>query len=433
MLAATHTHYFAERYRRLAAQPVPEWMSERRSHAFATFRNLGLPSTQQEHWKYTSLDALFGFPFNAASRPALERHEIADFCLAEADAELVFVNANFAPELSRTAMPYGSLAFSLSNTLTQEPDFVAKRFGKLASEGPNVLGLLNLALATEGAVVRLAPATTAVVHLLFVTATDMPADLHLRNLIFVGESAALTLVETYATVRPGVAWTNAVTEIATSPGASVQHICVQQEALSTFHTGILQAEAASHTRVESLAVSLGARLARQDIEIHFSGHGVDTKLDGLYLAGTGQHVDFHTLVDHAQPRGSSQERYKGVLAGTGHGVFNGRIIVRPGAVKSNASQSNQNLLLSREAAIDTQPQLEIFNDDVKCSHGAAVGQLDEEALFYLRSRGLSPSQARFLLTQAFAQEIVATCKLASLRKRLDSAVASWLDARMEGV
>jgi Fe-S cluster assembly protein SufD len=267
------------------------------------------------------------------------------------------------------------------------------------------------------------------IHLLFVsTAHGKPTLSQPRNLIVLGVGSQATVIETWAGLSDEVYFTNAVTEVVLGDNARLDHYKLQGEAAGAFHIALTQVQQGRDSRFNSHSVALGAALARNDLRALFASQGSECTLNGLYMATGKQHLDNRTLIDHQSPRCTSRELYKGVLDGQSRGVFSGRVLVRHDAQKTDASQTNKNLLLSDEAVVDTKPQLEIFADDVKCAHGAAVGQLDEDALFYLRSRGIDQEAAKGLLTYAFASEMVNLIPLAPLRERVRELVASRLPA-----
>jgi Fe-S cluster assembly protein SufD len=290
---------------------------------------------------------------------------------------------------------------------------------------------LNLAFSPDGALVEV-PAGVAVetpIHLLFLTtAREVAPMTHPRSLIVVGRGGQASVVETYAAVAGGTYLTNAVTRIVLGEGAGLVHQRIERESGQAFHVGRTEVRQARDSRLTSSAVFFGGRIARQDVRVRLEGEGAECGLDGLYVIGGRQHVDIHTVVDHAVPRGRSRQLYKGVLDGRARGVFSGRVVVRPGAQKTDAFQTNKNLLLSDGVEVDSKPQLEIFADDVKCSHGAADGQLAADALFYLRSRGLGEAAARALLTYGFASEVLSRIPLDQVRTRLEA----LLQARLAG-
>jgi Fe-S cluster assembly protein SufD len=293
----------------------------------------------------------------------------------------------------------------------------------------NALVALNTAHTQDGARIEIAPnaIVDGFLHLLFIGNGDGIWS-HPRNVLVVGSNAQVTIVETY--VGTGDYFTNAVTELVAGDGAVVDHYRVQCEAPGAFHVGNVYVHEGRAANVTSRSIAIGAALARHETHVTLAGPGASIALDGLF-AGTGtQHLDNHTVIDHAEPHCESHELYKGVLDQHARGVFDGRIIVRPGAAKTVSRQENRNLLLSESAIVDSKPTLEIHNDDVKCNHGSTIGQLSEEALFYLRSRGISEEEARGLLVFAFASEIVDRMKLEPVRERVRRALFQQMPERL---
>ncbi len=345
--------------------------------------------------------------------------------------ELVFVNGRYAADLSTPGpLPAGVVVASLAATLAAQPGLLEPHLGRLADLEADGMAALNSACVEDGAVVLLLPdgvALDAPVHCLFVSMPgDAPTVSHPRTLIVAGAASRATVIEHY--VGAGVYWTNAVTEIVLGAGADHTHHRVQREDVRAFHLATLAAAQGADSRFTSHAVSFGAALSRGDLATRFDAAGAACRFDGLYVADGAQHVDHHTTIDHRQPRGVSRELYKGILGGRASGVFNGKVLVRPDAQQTDAQQMNRTLLLSDDAQIDTKPQLEIFADDVKCSHGATIGQLDEDAIFYLRGRGIGAADARRLLIHAFANELVERVAVAPLRRQLETALAARLPA-----
>ena len=270
------------------------------------------------------------------------------------------------------------------------------------------------------------------VQLLFLATSEASgAAVFPRVLIVAERDSRLDLIETYASLGDAEYFTDAVVEVFVGEGARVTHYKVQDEGGRAFHIASTRAELSRGGAYDLTTVTLGARLSRHEIEVTLGGEGAECHVDGLYIVGTGQHTDTHSLIDHREPDCTSRQNYKGILDGKSRAVFNGRVYVHEGARQTDAEQSNKNLLLSTDARVDTKPQLEIYNDDVKCAHGATVGQLEEEELFYLLSRGLHPDLARNLLTYGFAEEIVERIKFESIRAQLDEAILNRLHARLE--
>ena len=401
-----------------------------REAAFARFSDLGLPASGDENWKYTSLAPLAQLPFAAARPGAASPDSLVRSLAAPESLQLVFVDGHYRPELSSAAHESGgAFIASLRTALAERPGEVGRELARHADFRRDSLTALNTAFLEDGAFIHL-PADTFVgapIHLLFVATGGGEATLsHPRNLIVAGARSRAAVIETYAGPADATYFTNAVTEVVLGEGAQVEHYKLQQEGARAFHVGLLQVTHGRDSRFSSHSLALGGALARNEVRALFSSEGGDCTLNGLYMGSGRQHLDNRTLIDHKSPRCTSRELYKGVLDGEAHGVFGGRVLVREDAQKTDARQINKNLLLSDGAVIDTKPQLEIFADDVKCAHGAAVGELDEDALFYLRSRGLSPQTARSLLTYAFASELVDSIPVLPLRARVRDLVTSRL-------
>ncbi|HWS56045.1 MAG TPA: Fe-S cluster assembly protein SufD, partial [Pyrinomonadaceae bacterium] len=291
---------------------------------------------------------------------------------------------------------------------------------------------LNAALTAGGALVLVPDGARveAPLQLLFLSAQDGSASFP-RVLVAAGRDSRLDIIESYAAAGEVSYLTNAFVEVFVGDGARVTHYKVQDEGERAFHVASTRADVGRDASYDLTTVTLGARLSRHDIEVRLGREGGECHVDGLYIVGDGQHADTHSVIDHLVPRGTSRQNYKGILDGKSRAVFNGRVFVHRDAQQTDAVQSNKNLLLSGEARVDTKPQLEIFADDVKCAHGATVGQLEEEELFYLLSRGLHPELARNLLTYGFAEEIVEKIKFDSIRAQLDGAILNRLRARLE--
>ncbi len=405
-----------------------------RQAAFACFAELGLPTTKDEDWKYTSLAPLGQIQFEPAAEtnlPTIEQLDrLAGGPHGDGGVRLVFVDGRHRPELSsRVAGGVGAFIGSLRTAIAERPELVERELARHADYQHDALAALNTAFIEDGAFIHLPAGNVlpAPIHLLFVsTAQGRPTLSQPRNLIVLGAGSQATVIETYAGLSDEVYFTNAVTEIVLAENARLDHYKLQEEGARAFHIALTQVQHGRDSRFNSHSVALGAALARNDVRALFAKEGSECTLNGLYMATGKQHLDNRTLIDHQSPRCTSRELYKGVLDGESRGVFSGRVLVRHDAQKTDASQTNKNLLLSDEALVDTKPQLEIFADDVKCAHGAAVGQLDEDALFYLRSRGIGQEAAKSLLTYAFASEMVNLIPLAPLRARVREVVTSRL-------
>jgi len=431
---------YADAFRELSERrgAEPAWVARLRGGAFGRFEEVGIPTTDDEDWKYTNVAPLARKAFAPAPAAEPERSVVETFVSAEASASrLVFVNGALSRELSSLeALPQAVVAEDLGAALAGEhAGLLWEHLGRLSGEESDAFSLLNTALHAGGAFVHV-PADTEVaapLQLLFLTAPGTAEAVTFpRVLVVAGRHSRLDLIETHAALEGGAEYfTDAVVEVFVGEGARVTHYKVQDEGERAFHVASTRAEVARDGAYELTTVTLGAQLSRHGVEVILGSEGAHCRVDGLYLVGTGQHADTHSLIDHREPRCTSRQNYKGILDGRSRAVFNGRVFVREGAHQTDAEQSNKNLLLSSEARVDTKPQLEIYNDDVKCSHGTTVGQLEEEELFYLLSRGLHPDLARNLLTYGFAEEIVEGIKFESIRAQLDGAILNRLHARLE--
>ena len=414
-----------------AAPSGPSWLRKQRERAMAAFVAQGLPTTRDEEWRFTPVTPIAETAFVPGERLHVSPDELAPWTFgAETAAELVFVNGLFVPALSRVAdLPAGLEVGTLGLMLGAGGAEIEPYFAQVAPASGSPFTALNTALSDEGAFVhvRRHAVIERAVHVLFYsTVSGAPSVSHPRLLALVGEHAEVRIVETYAGPAGHVYFTNAVSEFVAGDRAIVDHYRVQRESTSAYHVGSLQLRTGRETVFVSHNLALGAALARNDIGAMLGGEGGDTTLNGLYVGDGTQLVDNHTIIDHAQPHNGSHEVYKGLLGGRARGVFNGKIIVRPDAQKTDAKQTNKALLLSDEAQINTKPQLEIFADDVKCTHGATVGQLDEDALFYLQARGISRADARAILIRGFAGDAVNHVKFAPLRERLEATLLALI-------
>jgi Fe-S cluster assembly protein SufD len=417
-----------ERFEREAKQP--SWLCPLRKAGIARFVELGFPTLQQEDWRFTNVAPIAKLPFKPiflGSLDGLSQQAIAGFPLGQlAASRLVFVNGHYVPELS-SPLPakQGVIIKNLAAALATDSALVEKHLGAPAQDGDNPFSSLNTAFFQDGGFVYL-PAGKVIqepVHLLFVsTAKDAGATSHPRNLIVAEKGSQATVFESYVSISDAPYFTNAVTELVIEDSAVVEHGKFQDEGLSAFHVAAIHAKLGRGCNFLSHSIATGARLSRNSIRANLAGEGVECVLNGLYLARGDQLADHHMVVEHAQPRCGSHEYYNGILDGHSKGVFHGRILVRQLAQKTDAKQTNKNLLLSDEATVDTKPQLEIYADDVKCTHGATVGQLNEDSIFYLRARGIGADTARRMLIHAFAGEIIERIRSAPVRAELDRLV-----------
>jgi Fe-S cluster assembly protein SufD len=411
------------------ASQAPDWLKDIRSGAIARFQTLGFPTMKQEAWRFTSVAPIAEGSFELAQRPTRvpTLDDIRQFLLFEAGYRLVFFDGFFQPSLST---PFFDDVQSLAHVLVHRPDLVREYIGRYASTDDRPFSALNTAFVNEGAFVHV-PAKASIaepVQLLFLASGDNPVVTHPRNLVVLEREARASIVETYASLGTGAYWTNSVTEIVVGDGARVDYHRVQRESERAYHVATTQTHQGRDSTVHLHTVAFGAALARHDIGAVLAGPGGTLILNGLYLLGGQQHADHHTTIDHAADHCASHEYFNGVLDAKSRGVFTGRIIVRPGAQKTDSKQTNNNLLLSADAHADSQPQLEIYADDVKCTHGSTVGPLDPRALFYLRSRGVGENEARRLLMYGFAAEILGRMDVVALRAELDRIVRDRLAA-----
>jgi Fe-S cluster assembly protein SufD len=404
----------------------PAWLAALRRAALERFEALGFPTPKNEDWHFTSVAPIAEAEFRALRTPTgdVARADLAPFTFGAADwPTLVFVNGLFAPELSSAAgLPAGVRLLPFARALRDEPALVERHLTKLASFDRQAFTALNTAFMLDGAVLQVGRGVDVArpIHLLFVSDADAAkAATHPRSLIVVDRQARATVLESYVAVGDASYFTNAVTEVVVGDGATLAHYRVQRESARAFHVGTAEVRQGRDSHYVSFSFATGGALARTNIYTVLDGEGCGATLNGLYMVDGEQHVDHQTRIEHAQPNCFSREVYKGIVGGAGHAVFNGKVYVRPVAQKTDGKQTNNNLLLSERARVDTKPQLEIFADDVKCTHGATVGRIDETALFYMKSRGVPRELARRLLTYAFAADVLETIELPELREGLE--------------
>ena len=434
-----------EAFARNGASGAPDWLKELREGAIGRFAELGFPTMKQEEWRFTSVAPIAEQRFIFAHAPGSPGpsgtpvglpapSDIERLCLG-AGPRVVFVDGRHAPTLSTPAdLVGGARAGSLAAALRTDAggELARAHLARHARWRDSAFAALNTAFLADGAFVHV-PADVTLerpLEVVFVstgrTRSEGPIVSHPRSLIMVERGARATVVETYAGLSDGVYWTNAVTEVVVGAGAWAELYRVQREGPHSFQVATTHSRQERDSYLGLHVVTLGAALARHDIDAVLDGAGAELILNGLYLLGGAQHADHHTVIDHAQPHCASHEFFNGVLAERSHGVFTGRIIVRPGAQRTDSKQTNNNLLLSTEARADSQPQLEIYADDVKCTHGSTVGPIDQMQLYYLRSRGLTPEAARSILTYGFGAEILDRMRHPVVRDRLDRLVRERL-------
>ena len=421
------------------------WLKRLRESAMESFQELGFPSVKDEEWKYTNVAPIARIDFKPATlaRAAssafdalADAGELAAFACSEAkDSQLVFVNGMLRSDLSTlTGLPPEVAAMDLSQAISDERygEIAWKHLAQQADYVANGFTALNTAFISNGVFVYI-PKDVIVespIHLLFISDGAQTANFP-RVLLIAGEHSSATVIESYAGTQDAPYFTNAVVEIILKDGAQLEDYKVQRESTEAFHIATTAADLGPNSRYDATTITFGAELSRHDINVTLDHEGAECWVDGLYLVTTGQHADTHSLIDHRKPHCTSHQLYKGILDGKSRAVFNGKVFVRHDAQKTDAMQTNKNLLLSNEARVDTTPQLEILADDVKCAHGAAVGQIDEDELFYLETRGIHHDLARNLLTYGFAEEVIGKIKIDSIREQLDEAVLNRLNARLE--
>ncbi len=450
--AGKETIYKTEFQRSLNTAKQPEWLKNLREQAFAYFTENGFPVVQSEEWKYTNIapmakenfllaelsetavDEIKAENLEVEMNPAPAASKNSAFIFDESKASvLIFGNGVFDKGASKLDDLRGAAVLSFSEAAADEQyaEIFQARLGKLIDAEKNGFTALNTAFIGEGVFIYLPKNAKidAPVQLLFTT--DEGVVSFPRVLIVAENFAEATIIETYNRSDETKYLTNAVVEISVADEAKIKHFRVQRESHQAFHISTTAAEVGRGAVYDTTAINLGAKLSRHDVALKFNAEGGEAFIDGLYFLGESQHHDTHSIIKHDVPNCTSHQTYKGILNDKSRGVFNGKVFVAVGASGTDGYQSNKNLLLSNEARIDTKPQLEIFNDDVKCSHGATVGQLEEEELFYLLSRGLNDNLARNLLTYGFAEEIINKIEIESIKKQLDEAVLNRLNANLE--
>lgn len=415
---------FSRRAGNLPGAGVP-WLADVRRQALDRFMSEGWPTPRIEAWRHTSLAPLAAATFDDDGVQSVAE-QVAVLKAAEPGHWLVFVDGAFEPALSEVgALPDGATVLPLSQAWSGHAEALRAAYGE-AADGHST-SALNLALAGDGAWVRLGRGVAVEQPIHLVCAAASPRAAHfLRHLVQAEAGSQATVVEHYVGVPGAANFRHAATRLRLDQDARITHLKLQQESEQAWHLGEIDATQGRGSTFVSHSVSLGARLARHDITTHFADERCETLLNGLYYVDQRRHVDHHTLIDHDRPRCVSHESYRGIMADASHGVFSGRILVAPGADGTDAVQRNDSLLLSRLAKSDARPELEIYADDVKCAHGATVGQIDADSLFYLRSRGLEESHARDILIYAFAAASVSRIGSDPLRRRVERAVRALL-------
>jgi len=433
---------FGESQERLRGKGGP-WIERLRESAFDRFEQLGFPTTHDEEWKYTNVAPMSKLNFRPASEETLstEAHQpiqLEAFSYEESrNSQLVFVNGLYRSDLSMlVGLPDGVVALQLANAIRDEvyANVIQEHLAREADFNDAAFSALNTAFLSDGAFL-LIPEGVIVdspIHLMFLTDSHSARQVSFpRVLVVAGKNSSATVIESYSSTGENEYWTNAEVEIVLEDGARLEHYKLQHESIEAFHTARTTAALGCGSFFDTTTITLGARLSRHDIRIRLDHPGAECRVDGLYIVASEQHSDTHSLIDHLEPNCTSRQLYKGILDGKSRAVFNGKVFVHQGAQQTDAQQTNRNLLLSSDARVDTKPQLEIFADDVKCAHGATVGQLEEEELFYLVSRGLHRELAQNLLTFGFAEEVIDKIKIESIKSQLGEVVLNRLHAKLE--
>jgi len=413
---------------RTASQP--RWLQSLRQDAFARFAETGFPTTHDEDWRFTNVSAVSSTPFELAGLDMVSREQLAPFGASEFSCCLVFVNGLFSQEHSTLApLPNGVTVGSLAAELKEDPASLEPHLGRYLNTQRDAFAALNTSLIEDGIYVHV-PRGVVVetpIYVLYVTVPGAtPTMNHPRNLIVAEESSQITVVEDYVSLGEGITFSNAATELVAGDNAHVSHYMIVREGEQAYNFSTLRIQQGRHANVATHSLLLSGALVRNNVHPVLAGEGSECLINGLFMANGRQHMDNYMLVEHASPHCDSRQFYNGILNGQSHGVFHGRIIVHKDAQKTDAKQTNRNLLLSDDAQIDTKPQLEIYADDVKCTHGATIGQFDDNALFYLRSRGLAEAAARHVLLLAFANECLDRMNSPQLRDHLEKLVVAGM-------
>lgn len=436
MQAGKETIYKADFQKSIENSKQPEWLKKLRQEAFEYFTENGFPTTKNEEWKYTDVREVVSGKWlvvsgkETATGAEIEhlKSEILDEI--EIGNRVVFVDGIFNRELTTLPdLPKGARVLSFSEAF-EDKTFEAN-LSKSVDYDFNGFTALNTAFTDEGVFINV-PKNTKIenpIHIVFIGEDETA---NFTRILYVGEAGSeAEIVEHYTRTDEAKYFTNAVVEINLADNAKLVHTRVQRESHEAFHFVTSNANLNRSSIYDNTNITLGAKLSRHDVNLSFDAEDAEAWIDGLYLVEDGQHTDTHSRIDHRMKNCVSHQNYKGILDGKSRAVFNGKVFVHENASGTDANQSNKNLLLSNKARVDTKPQLEIFNDDVKCAHGATVGQLEEEELFYLLSRGLNEDLARNLLTYGFAEEIINKIKIKSIKNQLDEAVLNRLHARLE--
>ena len=408
----------------LNGEKTPE-LHRIRKEALKNFSDLSLPTLKDEEWRYTNISPLLKYNFNLPPEDLKISDELVNkFLFAQIDSNiLIFVNGKFSKENSKLLnLPEGTIVGSISDAVKNNPEIIEKHFGKYASYDNQIFTALSTAYTMDGAFIYVPNGKIVEhpIHIIFITtASEDKIITQPRNLIVASEYSQVTIIEHFVSENDDIYFTNTVTEIVAENNAVVDHYKIQEESKNAFHIARLEIDQERNSNFTSHSISTGGAITRNNINARFNGEGGECTLNGLFLLEDKQLFDAHTLIDHANPLCNSHEHYKGILDDSSRGVFNGKVLVRQDAQKTNAFQQNNNILLSNNALVNTKPQLEIFADDVKCSHGATIGQIDEDARFYLKSRGIGEEAANAILMHAFASDVIKSMKIEFVRNYLE--------------
>ncbi len=404
-------------------------LHHKRKEALSNFSRLDFPSIKDEEWKYTSIAPLLKHNFIPSyEQKTVSKELIKSLLFDEMEHSLiVFINGRYCHENSIILnLPKGVIVGSIAEEIKNNNEILLKHFGKYADDNNQIFTALSTAFTEDGAFIYVPEAKVVEepIHAIYIT--DSPNEKVLtqpRNLFIAGKNSQVTIIEHYFGNEGEIYFTNSVTEIVVEENAVVDHIKLQEESKKSFHIARMEVDQERNSNFSSHLISTGADLTRNDFNARFNDEGGECTLNGLYMIDGTQLFDAHTLMDHAKPHCNSHEHYKGILDVKSRGVFNGKVIVRQDAQKTNAFQENNNILLSDEALVNTKPQLEIFADDVKCSHGATIGQMDDEAKFYLKSRGIGEEASRGILLHAFASDVITSIKIESIRNYIEKIIS----------
>ena len=410
----------------------PSWLTSIREEGFSAFNDLGFPTTRDEDWRFTNVAPIartsFELSLNGYKEPTSE--DIAKFMFeGSTSGTLVFINGVYAPALSTIGeLPEGVIVSNLAKAIEQHEDLVKEHLAKYAEVKDEAFTALNNSFFEDGGFIYIPRGTVLddPLHLLYISVgAEKPRVTNPRNLIIAEENAQADVVEQYVSLEENVYLSNVVTELIVGENSTLGHYLIERESKKSFNVSTLRAEQGRNSNIRSHSVLLGGAIVRNNVHPVLAGEGCDSLINGLFMSTGRQHMDNYMKVEHASPHSDSRQFYNGILDGRSRGVFHGRIVVHEDAQKTDAKQTNRNLLLSDHAQIDTKPQLEIYADDVKCTHGATIGQVDEDAIFYLRSRGIPQEASRDIILNAFTNETLDSMALEPVKKYCSALVADW--------